>query len=595
MPCDERSIRRAPGFPSRIATALSLALALVLATSGRPNGIALETSTAVETTGVLARAEQLERSASEVIHLDGRSLTIPGIIDVARHSFQVTIEPSSMERVQQSFDLLLAAADQGIPVYGLNHGVGQNKDKTIFSGNVDAEAREASEQFNANNLRATSAGVGPDVPEDVVRAAMVIRLNTILAGYSGARPQVAERYRDFLNQRIHPVMPSRASVGEADITILSHIGLAMMGEGEVIYAGQRMAADRALREAGLEPLVPFGKDSLVIMSSNAYAAALATLVVHDAERVLAVARKVCALSLEALNGNVAPFLPEVHAIRAYEAQGRAAAAILAELDGSYLWQPSAQRALQDPLSFRTVSHVLGVGEEATRRLKELLIVQLNSSDDNPASIPGIGPPAGASAQVGSYYVTRGRVQGAVIPTANFEPLPWVIPIETLGLAMSHVSRTSAARTTRLGSPEFTHLSRFLSPDDTTLAYSAVQKVYVALDAENQELNDPVSTSPLPVAGDIEDTATNSTSAAARVLQMIDNIYYVTGLELMHAAQAVDLRRRDSPGLALGRGTRALHLAFREVVPFLDRDRALTPDIQASYRFLRQLPLEETQP
>jgi histidine ammonia-lyase len=190
--------------------------------------------------------------------------------------------------------------------------------------------------------------------------------------------------------------------------------------------------------------------------------------------------------------------------------------------------------------------------------------------------------------VRSYYVTTGAVHGAVIPTANFEPLPWVVPLESLGIALSHVSGASAARSTRLGMPEFTHLSRFLSPDDVTLAYLAVQKVYAALDLENQELSKPVLGNPLPIAGDIEDTATNSAAAAQRVLQIIDNLYYVIGLELMHAAQAVDLRRRANPNLALGGGTGALLQSFRQVVPFLDRDRPLTPDIQASYRFLRQL-------
>ena len=334
------------------------------------------------------------------------------------------------------------------------------------------------------------------------------------------------------------------------------------------------------------------KDSLVIMSSNAYAAALAAFAAHDADRLVAAAQKTFALSLEGLNGNVAPFLPAVHEIRPYTSQGRAAAAILGHLDGSYLWDQSPQRALQDPLSFRTASHVFGVAQENVDALRELLTIQLNSSDDNPASIPGIRPPVGASDQVRSYFVTTGRVQGAVIPTANFEPLPWVVPLESLGIALSHVSRTSAARSTRLGTPEFTHLSRFLAPDDVTLAYSAVQKVYAALDAENQELNVPVSTNALPLAGDIEDTATSSTAAAVRVLHIVDNLYYITGLELMHAAQAVDLRRRDSPTIALGRGTRELLTSYREVVPFLDRDRALTPDVEASYRFLRQLAPDE---
>jgi histidine ammonia-lyase len=587
--------RQRPGIGLKLhqgaPVAALLALALTLAVLDRPPAGAGEASGVRETAGVPSRAGQRPEVAAARVVLDGRSLTIPQVMAVARGNAEVSLDPEAMRRVRQSFDLLLGAAEQGIPIYGLNRGVGENKDKTIFSGAMNPEARRASERFNANNLRATSAGVGPEASEELVRAAMVIRLNTILVGYTGARPVVAERYRDFLNLRIHPVMPTRASVGEADITILAHIGLAMMGEGEVIYAGRRMPAGAALGEAGLEPLVPFAKDALVIMSSNAYAAALAAFAVGDAEHLLAVTRKVLGLSLEGLNGNLAPYLPVVNAVRPYAAQGRAAAGILAELEGSYLWQPSGRRALQDPLSFRTASQVLGVAEESVGRLKEMLAIQINSSDDNPASIPGIAPPPDVQSQVRSYYVTTGAVRGAVIPTANFEPLPWVVPLESLGIALSHVSGASAARSTRLGTAEFTRLSRFLSPDDTTLAYSAVQKVYAALDLENQELSKPVSRNPLPLAGDIEDTGTSSAAAAQRVLRIVDNLYYVIGLELMHAAQAVDLRRRADPGLALGGGTGALLQSFRQVVPFLDHDHPLTPNIRASYRFLRQLDID----
>jgi len=270
------------------------------------------------------------------------------------------------------------------------------------------------------------------------------------------------------------------------------------------------------------------------------------------------------------------------------AQGITAAAVRAELEGSYLWQLSPQRALQDPLSFRTATHILGSADEALAAVKARLEVQLNTSDDNPAVIYGIAPPAGASSQVLGYYVQKGTLRGAVIPTANFEPLPWLLPLQSLSVALSQVSRTSAARITRLGTPEFTHLSRFLAPDDVTLAYSAIQKVYAALDAEIQGLSLPVSKDSIPLAGDIEDTATNSVEASSRLRRIVEDLYYVTGIELMHAAQAIDLRRRSDPGLALGRGTGALFAAFRREIPFLDRDRPLTPDIVDAARFLRSV-------
>jgi histidine ammonia-lyase len=539
-----------------------------------------------------------------VVALDGKSLTFEQVIQVAAQQTPVAMAPSAMERVDRSYDLVIAAAEQGMRIYGLTVGVGENKDRPIIIGPLTPQQKKASTEFNINNLRATSAGAGPDAPEILVRAAMLIRLNTMLVGQTGAQRRVAELYRDFLNKRVHPVLPTRGSVGEADITILAHIGLAMMGEGEVIFAGQRMSAKEAFAQANIgEPLQPFGKDSLAIMSSNAYAAALAVLTVREAEYLLESARKVFALSLEALNGNVSPFLERVHSVRPYPTQGMIAEEIRKELEGSFLWECKDKRepglcdesrALQDPLSYRTASHVLAVALDAISIVKKGLLVQINSSDDNPAVIYGIRPDAGAPAQVRAYYVEADRSYpdrpyGAVIPTANFEPLPWVVPLEASSIALSHVSRAAAARITRLGAPEFTKLTRFLTPDEKkTLAYSAIQKVYAALDAEIQALSGPVSTQPLPLAGDIEDTATSSVLAASRLQRIVDNLYGIVAIELMHAAQAIDLRLRADPSLPLGAGTRNLFKDFRGVVPFLDRDRPLTPDIAAATRFIRLL-------
>jgi histidine ammonia-lyase len=552
---------------------------------------------------------------ADVVSLDGKSLTRDHVFQVAVQQTQVAIAPEAQKRVQQSYDLVIAAAEKGIPIYGLNVGVGQNKDKPIIIGPLTPEQRKASIEFNKNNLRATSAGAGPDAPEVIVRAAMLIRLNTMLVGQTGAQPRVAELYRDFLNHQIHPVLPSRASVGEADIAILAHIGLAMMGEGEVIYFGdsgqrERMSAKQAFAKAnakGLkigDPLEPFGKDSLAIMSSKAYAAAIAALTLVDAYYLLAWSSSVFALSLEALNGNVSPFLPSVNAVRPYPTQGSVAEDIRKELEGSFLWALwpckdkacDDKRALQDPLSFRTASHVLAAAYDAVWALDGVLRVQINSSDDNPAVIYGIRPDADASSQVKAYYVECDRQTdpncdkpyGAVIPTANFEPLPWVVPLQTTSIALSHVSRAAAARITRLGAPEFTKLTRFLTDPDNTemLGYSAIQKAYAALDAEIQSLSVPVSTLSLPLAGDIEDTATNSVEAASRLRRIVDNLFGLVAIELMHAAQAISLRLRDPRSQKLGAGTRRTYDSFRQVVPFLDKDRALTPDIAAATRFLR---------
>ncbi len=521
------------------------------------------------------------------VPLDGHRLTRDDVVAVARGGASVSVRETVMARVQRSFDLLFQAARENKPIYGLTRGVGENKDKTIFKGGeIDSEARKLSEQFNANLLRVQATAFGEPATKEVVRGAMAIRLNAMLIGHTGVQPQVARALRDFLNHHITPVVPSQGTVGEADIDILAHVGLALMGEGQVTYRGRRTSAAAALRAAGLKPIVPFAKDALSIFSSNAYSTAIAVLAVSDASHLLERGRRVFSLSLEGLDGNVAPFLAVVQNVRAFPGQARAAAAIRRDLSGSYLWSDSPTRALQDPLSYRTFSHVLGTADAVLARVDGQLRLQMNSSDDNPTVLLDVRPPAGATKQERSYYVDGNGIHGAVIPTSSFEPLSWVVQVESLLDALAHVSGTAVQRTLRLADPEFTHLSRFLTSDATSIGFAAIQKIPADLDARNRRLADPVSLDVTPVAGDIEDTATNAAAAATNAGTLVDNLYGILGVELMHAAQAVNLRQREHPGLPLGRYTGPFLDAYRRVVPFLAHDRFLSPDVARSAAFLR---------
>lgn len=243
------------------------------------------------------------------------------------------------------------------------------------------------------------------------------------------------------------------------------------------------------------------------------------------------------------------------------------------------------RALQDPLSYRTFSQVSGTAEDDLARLTGLLQTQLNSADDNPTVLVGAVPPPDAAPQERAYYVDGNGARGAVIPTANFEPLPWVLQLESLSAALTHVSSAATERILRLGTPEFTHLSRFLTADPSMIGYAAIQKIPADLAARNRRLAEGASLDVIPVAGDIEDTSTNAAAAATDLGEIAENTFAILAVELMHAAQAVDLRLRTNSALALGRGTRPFLEAYRRVVPFLDADRNLSPDVTRSVAFL----------
>jgi histidine ammonia-lyase len=459
----------------------------------------------------------------------------------------------------------------------------------VENGQLSDEVLKLSETFNIGLIHAHTAGVAPEMPTTVVRAIMTTRLNSILYGATGAQPRVAELYRDFLNHHITPILPSRGSVGQADITLITHIGLAMIGEGDVYYQGQRMKAADALSLAGLEPLKPVGKDALAILSSNAYSEALAALSLVEAKHLATVSKLVLALSLEALNGNIEPFLRDAQQVRPFPYVNKAAETLRTILEGSYLWDQSKSRALQYPLSYRTGAYILGSLDRALAEAQEMLRIQLNSSDDNPGIILDVVAPS-KHYEEESHYAANHELSGAVIPTANFSPLPWVISFERLGIALSHMSSASVQRINKLGDSHFTHLSRFLGTDKTVHAYGAIQKVFISLSAENRELANPVSLDYFAIAGNIEDVATNAPRVMRRVHKMVDNLYYILGMEMMHAAQAIDLRLKQSPDLKLATKTFAFFKAFRKQVSFMEVDRTLTYDIEQAYLFLKNYPL-----
>ncbi|KAF1042681.1 MAG: MIO-dependent tyrosine 2,3-aminomutase [Herbaspirillum frisingense] len=326
-----------------------------------------------------------------VITLTGDDLDIEKVIQIARHGARVEIPVEAMQRVQRGFSVVLEAARQGKPVYGLTTGVGQNKDKAVIrqgeAAQTDelrmAQLLEQSRAFNRSSIQAHTSGMGNPLPREQVRAAMLLRLNTLLSGAGGVQPAVVQSLRDFLNHDIVPLIPEHGSIGQGDLLLMGHIGRVMGGEGWVLarhadadmppstpemlrMAGldpddpacpQRIvAADQALAEAGLEPLALVGKDFLSIVSTNSLTAGQASLLTHDVAQFLARETVVFALCLEGLNGNVAPFLEVANdEARPFPASSRIASAIREALDGQL---PVARRFGRRPRPSNTRSCVL---------------------------------------------------------------------------------------------------------------------------------------------------------------------------------------------------------------------------------------------
>lgn len=432
-----------------------------------------------------------------------------------------------MRLLEDSHTLVMASAAKGQAVYGLTVGVGLNKDQKLFTadGTLSPEVLEASRAFNYNTLRSHSAGAGEMMPTNLARLSMVIRLNTLLAGKSGAQARVAELYRDLLNKGVTPLIPSEGSVGEADILLASHVGAVMIGEWKAEVDGRVVTGKEALSKAGIAPLVPEGKDALAILSNNSVAMAYAIDAARNAARIVRLT-------------------PTVYGLN------------------------EARRALKD--------------------LNAQILVQINSTDDNPSTILNADDAYRAeSTQVAGYFVEGNGVKGAIIPSGNFNPLPVALALQRTSLAMAHLSHYSVQRTVHLSYDHFTGLTRFLSdPENKGHAFGAIQKAFMGLHVDNMALAQPVSLYGMPVAGEIEDTFTNLLQAAKRLGSIDRNLMQIYSLETLHAAQAVDLRRNlKTKDLKLGAKTQAFYEAYRKAVPYVKSDRIFTDDIRRGVEVL----------
>lgn len=531
----------------------------------------------------------LSGAANATVTLTGADLTQDQAWRIAQGE-EVAISKKAMKQVTDSNRLVMAAARAGVEIYGLTVGVGLNKDHHLFDakGDLTPEVRKASIEFNRNILRSHSVGYGPALSKEVTRLAMVVRLNTMLTGRSGAQPRVVELYRDFLNKGVTPVVPTRGSIGDADITLASHIGSVMMGEWRAEVDGKVVSGAEALKMKGITPLVPEGKDGLGILSSNCVGVAMTMDAMRTMRQALKVSPVVYGLTLEGMNGNVAPFLAQTVNNHPLTGLKEAAAEMRATLKGSYLWNFDKTRALQDPLSFRTTVYTISEAKRALKELDELVNIQINSSDDNPGVILNASKEDFDKTQVKQYFVDKDGVKGAIIPSANFEPLPIAIAAQRATIALSHVSHNALHRTMRLDEDRFSGLARYLAGPNNPNghAFGATEDSMVSIYAENIELANPISMHGTPVEGNIEDSASNLPRVAERLKRASNNMFDLYSMELLHNTQAIDLRKMKQDNVKLSEKTGALYKAYRKVVPFVEKDRIFSGDLENGIKILK---------
>lgn len=483
----------------------------------------------------------------DAVTLRGRDLDLAAVVRVARHGARVELSPEARRRTRAGREVVERLARTGSPIYGITTGAGASKDTRL--------APEDLAEFQRRLLVSHSVAVGPRFGTDVVRAILVARANTMATGGSGIQPEILEALVAMLNAGVHPIVPSQGSVGAADLGPMSHLALPLIGLGQAEYRGELLSGGEALRRAGLSTVKLGPKDGLALCNANAATVGHGALVLWDAMEALEAATVASALSLEGFDGNVSPLDPRVHAARPAPGQADVAARLRSLLDGSRLWAPGAGRGVQDPMSFRCVPQVHGACQAALEGARRTLEVELNGAGDNPLVVPE---------------------DGVILSNGNFHVAALALAFDLVGLGLAQVTSLAAERTLRSMSPPFSGLPLSLSPHGSTrTGFATLQKTLVALAAEVRHLANPASLDFLPVAEGQEDHATMAPLTVRKAGEIVVRLRQVFAIELMAGAQAVDLRGAKQ----LGRGTRAAYEAVRRLVPPLDEDRVLGPEVE----------------
>jgi histidine ammonia-lyase len=487
---------------------------------------------------------------SSPIVLDGSSLTLDQVVAVARDFATVAIAPEAARRAERARAVVERALAGGAVIYGVNTGFGKLANVRIPGDQLL--------QLQRNLILSHAAGVGDPLPEDVVRAAMLLRANVLLRETSGVRPVVAERLVALLHARIHPVVPEQGSVGACgDLAPLSHIALSLLGEGEVDVRGARTPARAALAAAGIPPLVLEAKEGLSFVNGTQAQTAVLALLVYDARRLWRNAHGAAAMSLEALRGTPDAFDERIHAARPHRGQVASAALLRRLLAESEIRESHRDNdpRVQDAYSLRCTPQVLGPVYEAIEFAATIAEVELNASTDNPLVF-----------------------EDAVLSGGNFHGQPVAMALDVLTIALTTLAGIAERRVERILNPDLSQgLPAFLAPaPGLQSGFMMVQVTAAALVAESRSLCTAASVLSIPTDANQEDVVPMGMAAAFKARRVLANARRVIAAELLCAAQGLDLLKPLRPG----REVVPILDRVRRVVPRLDADRPLTPDLEA---------------
>jgi histidine ammonia-lyase len=485
------------------------------------------------------------------IMINGQALSSVQVLAVARHYATVSLGRESISRIQAARAVIDTLADQDQKVYGVTTGFGHLSRVRI--------PHEQLQDLQHNLLRSHAAGVGEPLKEEVTRAMMLLLAASLARGNSGVRTEVVQLLLDMLNARMYPIIPSRGSVGSSgDLAPLAHLGLTLIGEGEVLFEGMYVTGKEALQRVGLTPLHLQAKEGLALINGTHLMEAIATLALDDAWTLLRAAEVACAMSIEGLMGSHVPLDARIHKRRGQHGQQTSAARLRNLLrEGEINTSHENCPRVQDPYTMRCAPQVFGAVRDALDYCATIFERELDAVTDNPLVFPE---------------------DGEVLSGGNFHGQPLALALDILAIALAQVASFSERRIFNLMGPhdwDEAGAPLFLTPNPgLNSGFMITQYVAAALVNEIKVLAHPASIDSIPTSAGMEDFNSMGATSAHKVLNILELAHQIIAIEFICAAQMLEFRKPLKPGI----GVQKAFEIVRFYVTKLEHDRVLAPDI-----------------
>ena len=478
------------------------------------------------------------------------ALSLEDIQAIHAGGVQVAIDKAADAAIAAGAAVVRRAAEGDAAVYGVNTGFGKLASTRI--------SRDDLATLQCNLIRSHSVGVGEPLSPAVVRLMLALKAASLARGHSGVRPVVIDTLVAACNAGLVPYVPAQGSVGASgDLAPLSHMTLALMGEGEMLIDSKRMSALPALREAGIAPLVLEAKEGLALINGTQTSTALALHALLSFEPVLEAALVVGALTVDAARGSDGPFDPRIHALRGQPGQIDVARYYRKLLEGSSIRASHREGddRVQDPYSLRCQPQVVGACLDQLRHAALVLVREANAVTDNPLVFPD---------------------DGAMISGGNFHAEPVALACDAMAVAIAEVGAIAERRIAMLIDAGVSGLPPFLTADaGLNSGFMIAHVTAAALASENKSMAHPASVDSLPTSANQEDHVSMATFAARRLQPMITNTAHIIGIELLAAAQGIEFLRPLKSSAPI----EAAHALLRQHCPSIERDRYLAPEIE----------------